>query len=35
MKDILAYVMVVFALWSGIDYFIKNRAVFTNQEAEK
>jgi len=33
MKDILAYVMVAFTLWSGADYFIKNRSVLSEKEA--
>ena len=35
MKDILAYVMVAFTLWSGADYFFKNRSVLPFQEAQK
>lgn len=33
MKDILYYVMTAFTLWSGIDYFIKNRSVLSAKEA--
>ncbi len=35
MKEILAYVMVAFTLWSGIDYFIKNRSVLSAGEEQK
>jgi CDP-diacylglycerol--glycerol-3-phosphate 3-phosphatidyltransferase len=33
MKEILSYVMVAFTLWSGVDYFIKNRSVLSAKEA--
>lgn len=33
MKEILSYVMVAFTLWSGVDYFIKNRSVLKAKEA--
>ncbi len=35
MKDILSYVMVAFTLWSGVDYFIKNRSVLSAKEEQK
>ncbi len=34
-KDVMAYVMVAFTLWSGADYFIRNRSVLSFQEAQK
>ena len=34
MKEILAWVMVLFTLWSGADYFIKNKAVLSAEAAE-
>lgn len=34
MKDILSWVMVLFTLWSGADYFLKNKAVLSAEAAE-
>ena len=34
-KEMLAYAMVALTLWSGADYFIKNRSVFYLREEQK
>lgn len=34
-SGILSYAMVAITLWSGVDYFVKNRSVLSFQEAHK
>ena len=34
-STILSYAMVAITLWSGVDYFVKNRSVLSLQEAHK
>ncbi len=34
-KEIMSYIMVIMALWSGVDYFVKNRSVLLAGEAQK
>ena len=33
MRDLMTYVMAALTLWSGVDYFLKNRAVFSDRQA--
>ena len=35
MKEILSYIMTAMTLWSGVDYFVKNRSVLSNREAKE
>lgn len=33
MRDLMTYAMAALTLWSGVDYFLKNRAVFSDRQA--
>ncbi len=33
MRELLSYIMAALTLWSGVDYFLKNRAVFSDRQA--
>ena len=35
MKEILSYIMTAMTLWSGVDYFVKNRSVLSTREAKE
>lgn len=32
MRDLMTYVMAALTLWSGVDYFLKNRAVLSDRQ---
>lgn len=34
-KEIVSYIMTAFTLWSGVDYFVKNRSVLNTKEAKE